>query len=124
VVSSMQRKTACRKQKLARQGRQHVALSVSWHTHTWRCVFVSLLLCAPCGNLQEDKPGFLSLIQDMLRPESLPEGWTAQFDPETGVCGGQGGVRAKRSWVMLQGWVRLYLGRGTSDLFCGHDLHH
>jgi hypothetical protein len=39
---------------------------------------------ASCS-VQEDKPGFLSLIQDMLRPESLPEGWTAEFDPESGV---------------------------------------
>lgn len=34
--------------------------------------------------LQEERPGFLTLVQDMLKPESLPPGWTASFDAAAG----------------------------------------
>lgn len=33
--------------------------------------------------VQDGKPSLTALAQDMLKEESLPEGWTASFDPGT-----------------------------------------
>ena len=33
---------------------------------------------------QDEKPGSMALVEDMLRPESLPPGWVATFDEANG----------------------------------------
>lgn len=34
--------------------------------------------------IQEENPGLHALIEDMLRPESLPTGWYVAFDAANG----------------------------------------